>query len=176
MKRGKLLTEFLNSFWTRFGDRRHVHGNDATPDFFSNDSVTRLTCVPKPWPGNGARRLFRRNNSVTHLVCVPKPWAGNTSPKIQKIASCEEREALSFIIFPIVIQAENVNEKHARSLPKLMKNLLKIGPKSIQNGVPEGSWSIWGPFRETRRLQDRFLIDFGLHFGTSLGPCWGPKS
>ena len=31
---GPILDLFLESFWIRFGDRRHVHVNDATPDVF----------------------------------------------------------------------------------------------------------------------------------------------
>ena len=31
---GSILDLFLESFWIRFGDRRHVHVNDATPDVF----------------------------------------------------------------------------------------------------------------------------------------------
>ena len=36
-------------------------------------------------------------------------------------------------------------------------------------GVLEGSWVVWGPFREPRRPRGRFLIDFGVHFGIHFG-------
>ena len=48
---------------------------------------------------------------------------------MSKIASFEEGEALSFFIFPIQMKAENINEKHARILSKLIKHLLKMGSK-----------------------------------------------
>ena len=37
-------------------------------------------------------------------------------------------------------------------------------------------WSVWEPFREAMLLPDRFFIDFGVHFGTLLEPCWAQKS
>ena len=104
------------------------------------------------------------------------------SPKIQykKIASFEQGEALSFFIFPIESKAEDINEKHARILPKFIKNLLKmeskIYPKWGPGGSSEGPWSVWEPFREVMLLPVRFFIDFGIHFGTLLEPCWAQKS
>ena len=60
---------------------------------------------------------------------------------------------------------QNCDENHARIIPKSYEN----HQKSIQNGVLEGSWAIRGPFREARRPRDRFLIDFGVHFGRHFG-------
>ena len=83
---------------------------------------------------------------------------------------------MSFSIFRLKLKLK----PSMKSMPAFFQNLLEIygkwGPKSIQNGVPEGPWSVWEPFREAMLLPDRFFIDSGVHFGTLLEPCWAQKS
>ena len=97
-------------------------------------------------------------------------------------------------MFVVVFFIENLEVKMGRKLSKMapqrvqngavnylkimlefFQNLFKILQKSLQNGVPEGSWAVGGPFREARRPRDRFLMDLGVLWGSILGPIWEAK-
>ena len=96
--------------------------------------------------------------------------------------------------FVVVFFFENLEVKMGRKLSKMapqrvqngavnylkimlefFQNLFKILKKSLQNGVPEGSWAVGGPFREARRPRDWFLMDLGVLWGSILGPIWEVK-
>ena len=93
----------------------------------------------------------------------------------RQIASCEEGGDSVILIFRFKLRLkhyqhclksfQHCSENHARILPKSIKN----HQKSIRNGVPEGSWAVWGPLPRARRPRDRFWIDFGVHFGIHFG-------
>ena len=82
-------------------------------------------------------------------------------------------ELMLFIVrFTIQISYQN----YLKIMLEFFQNLLKIFQKSLQNGVPEGSWAVGGPFREARRPRDWFLMDLGVIWGAILGHIWEVKS
>ena len=51
-------------------------------------------------------------------------------------------------------RVQNGAVNYLKIMLEFFQNLFKIFKKSLQNGVPEGSWAVGGPFRETRRPRD----------------------
>jgi len=81
-------------------------------------------------------------------------------------------ELMLFIVrFTIQISYQN----YLKIMFEFFQNLLKIFQKSLQNGVPEGSWAVGVPFREASRPRDWFLMDLGVIWGSILGPIWEAK-
>ena len=63
-------------------------------------------------------------------------------------------------------------ENHARVLPKSFKNY----KKSLQNGVPEGSWAVGGVLPRGQEASGLIFDGFGGHLGVHFGTHLGSKS
>ena len=59
-------------------------------------------------------------------------------------------------------RVQNGAVNYLKIMLEFFQNLFKIFQKSLQNGVPEGSWAVGGPFRGAGRPRDRFLMDLGV--------------
>jgi len=58
------------------------------------------------------------------------------------------------MLFSVRFATQISYQNYLKIMLEFFQNQLKIFKKSVQNGVPEGSWAVGGPFREARRLRD----------------------